>query len=104
MRLMPTHTKALLEANASRPPSARIYHTLEIWQSSFDEPARIVANVGDDVILGIEAGAPRDGGAMVTFIACPLTSDCPEQRDGQQSNLCLGRPRCDRCHHDVAGL
>ena len=45
--------------------------------------ARIVANVGDDMMFGIEAGAPRDGGAMVTFTACPLTADYPEQRDGQ---------------------
>jgi Domain of unknown function (DUF1833) len=44
---MPTQNEALLEAYAAYPPSARIYYTLEIWQSSFDEPARIVANVGD---------------------------------------------------------
>jgi hypothetical protein len=38
------------------PPSARVFHTLEIWQSSFDAPARVVANVGDDMVFGIEAG------------------------------------------------
>src|SRR6516162_3288800 len=27
--------------------------------------------------------APRDGGAMVTFTACPFTADYPEQREGQ---------------------
>jgi hypothetical protein len=42
-----------------------------------------VANVGDDMAFGIEQGAPRDAGAMVTFIACPFTSDYPEQREGQ---------------------
>ena len=62
---MPTHNEALLEAYASCPPSARVFHTLEIWQSSFDEPARIVANVGDDMFFGIEPGAPHDGGALV---------------------------------------
>src|SRR5262249_60118658 len=80
---MPTHDDALLQAYAACPPSARVFHTLEIWQSSFDEPARIVANVGDDMFFGIEPGAPHDGGALVQFTACPLTSDYPEQRAGQ---------------------
>ena len=80
---MPTHDEAMQEAIAACPPSARVFHTLEIWQSSFDEPARIVANVGDDMFFGIEPGAPHDGGALVQFTACPLTSDYPEQRAGQ---------------------
>ncbi|UPT99379.1 DUF1833 domain-containing protein [Bradyrhizobium barranii subsp. apii] len=80
---MPTHNEALLEAYASCPPSARVYYTLEIWQSSFDEPARVVANVGDDVDFGIEIGAPRNGGETVTFIACPFEAKYPEQREGQ---------------------
>jgi hypothetical protein len=80
---MPTHNEALLEAYAACPPSARIFYTLEIWQSSFVQAARVVANVAEDMVFGIEAGAPRDGGAMVTFIACPFTADYPEQREGQ---------------------
>jgi hypothetical protein len=80
---MPTHSEALLEAYASCAPSARVYHTLEIWQPSFDQAARVVANVGDDVVLGIEAGGARNGGEMVTFIACPFTAGYPEQREGQ---------------------
>lgn len=80
---MPTHSEALLEAYASCLPSARIFYTLEIWQSSFDAPARVVANVGDDMTFGIEVGAVRDGGATVTFTACPFTAEYPEQRDGQ---------------------
>jgi hypothetical protein len=80
---MQTQNEALLEAYASCPPSARVYHTLEIWQASFAAPARIVANVGDDMTFGIEASAPRDAGSMVTFTACPLQADYPEQREGQ---------------------
>jgi hypothetical protein len=34
------------------PPAARVYHTLEIWQTSFDQAARVVANFGDDKTLG----------------------------------------------------
>ena len=81
---MPTQNEALLEAYASCPPSARIYYTLEIWQSSFAEPARVVANVGDEMVFGIESGARCDGGAMVTFFACPFSAEYPEQREGPQ--------------------
>ncbi|WP_316172407.1 DUF1833 family protein [Bradyrhizobium sp. SZCCHNRI2049] len=80
---MPTHSEALLEAYASCPPSARVYVTLEIWQSSFDAPARVVANVADDMTFGIEPGAARNPGETVTFIACPFTAEYPEQREGQ---------------------
>src|ERR1700748_3381675 len=80
---MPTHSEAMLDAIAACPPSARIFYTIEIWQSSFASPARVVANVGDDMMFGIEPGAPRDGGAMVKFIACPFTAEYPEQREGQ---------------------
>ncbi|MGY3689939.1 DUF1833 family protein [Bradyrhizobium quebecense] len=80
---MPTHNEALLEAYASCPPSARIYYTLELWQSSFDQPARVVANVGDDMAFGLEAGAPRNAGETVTFIACPFQAGYPEQKEGQ---------------------
>ena len=78
---MPTHNEALLEAYAACPPSAWIYYTLEIWQSSFAEPAR--RQCRRRYGPRIEAGAPRDSGAMVTFTACPFTADYPEQREGQ---------------------
>jgi hypothetical protein len=80
---MPTQNEALLEAYASCPPSSKIYFTLEIFQSSFATPARIVANVGDDMQFGIEAGAAFNPGQMVTFIACPFQADYPEQKEGQ---------------------
>lgn len=80
---MPTQNEALLEAYASCPPSARIYFTLEIWQSSFAQPARVVNGVGDDMSFGIEMGAPRNSGETVTFLACPFSSTYPEQREGQ---------------------
>ena len=79
---MPAHNEVLLEAYASCPPNARIYFTLELWQSSFDQPARVVTGVGDDMQFGIEAGAARNAGEMVTFLACPFRADPPEQREG----------------------
>ena len=80
---MPTFTDAWLEACASCPPSGRTYYTLELWQSSFDVPARIVANVGDDLAFGIEASAARNAGETVTFVACPLEAGYPEQSAGK---------------------
>ena len=46
---MPTQNEALRETYASCPPSARVYHTLEIWQASFSATSRVVANVGSDM-------------------------------------------------------
>jgi hypothetical protein len=80
---MPTQNQALMEAYASAPPSQRIYETLEIDHPSFAEPAYIVANVGSDQEFGIEAGAAHNAGSMVLFLACPLKSPWPEQREGQ---------------------
>ncbi|WP_461332016.1 DUF1833 family protein [Bradyrhizobium embrapense] len=86
---MPTHSEALLEAYASCRPSARVYYTLEIWHSSFDVPARVVANVGDDMAFGIELGAARNSGQMVNFVACPLEAGYPEQKDGQPPSVTI---------------
>jgi Domain of unknown function (DUF1833) len=80
---MPTQNEALLEAYASCPPSSRVYFTLEVNHPSFATPAYIVANVGDDMAFGIEVGADVNSGLMVTFLACPLSADYPEQREGQ---------------------
>jgi hypothetical protein len=80
---MATQNEALLEAYASCPPSARIYFTLEIWQASFAQAARVVANVGNDQYFGLEATAPRNPGQTVLFLACPFSADYPEQREGQ---------------------
>jgi hypothetical protein len=80
---MPTQNQALLEAYASCPPSARVYFTLEIWQSSFATPARVVANVGDDMSFGLEGSAPHNPGETVVFLACPFSAEYPEQREGQ---------------------
>ncbi len=80
---MPTQNEALLEAYASCPPSTRIYYALEVNHPSFASPAYIVANVGDDMDLGIEVGSDINSGTMVTHLACPFTAAYPEQREGQ---------------------
>ena len=80
---MPTHSEAMLEANASCPPDEVEYCTLEFEHPTFDQPVYIVANVADDVLLGIEAGADVNQGQMVNHISCPFKSGYPEQREGQ---------------------
>jgi hypothetical protein len=48
---------------------AHLFYTLKIWQSSFAQRARVVTDVGDDMLSGIEARAPCDGGEMVALSA-----------------------------------
>lgn len=69
---MPTGNEAWSEANAACPPSVLTYITLEVNHPSFAQPARIVANVADDMTLGGQL-----------HVACPFEAAYPEQREGQ---------------------
>src|SRR5262245_11113718 len=60
---MLTQNETLFEAYAACPPSARIYCSPEIWQSSFAEPSPMLAT-----IWAFEVAAPR---AMVV-----VSDDC----------------------------
>lgn len=80
---MATHSEAMLEANASCPPDEVQYCTLELEHPSFDQPVYVVANVADDIELGIEVGSDPNQGQMVNHIACPFKAEYPEQREGQ---------------------
>jgi hypothetical protein len=73
----------MLEANASCPPDEIEYCALELEHPSFDQPVYVVANVADDMQLGIEAGSDVNQGQMVNHIACPFKAEYPEQREGQ---------------------
>lgn len=80
---MPTFSEAYLEAMAACPPSRRVFHTIEINHVSFDAPAYLVANVGDDMEFGLETGA------TVMMLACPFESAWPEQREGQPPSTAI---------------
>lgn len=69
---------AIKEAYASAPSDLVIHDTLEIWNVAMSAPIRVVR---DDVALTarIEAGAPRDAGAMVTFAPYRFDLTLPEQ-------------------------
>lgn len=74
----PTLSAAIAEAYASAPVGQVIWHTLEIHHPSFSQPIRVVC---DETALDarIEAGAARDAGAVVTFVAYPFEIVLPDQ-------------------------
>lgn len=74
----PALSAAIKEAYASAPKSWVIYDTLEIWNPAFSAPIRVV-NDRADLVAKIEAGAPRDAGSMVTFLAYGFDLTLPEQ-------------------------
>jgi Domain of unknown function (DUF1833) len=72
----PALSQALREAYAAAPADTVILHTLEIWHPSFDQPIRVVRDMVD-LEARLEAGAVRDGGQNVTFIALAFDLDLP---------------------------
>ncbi len=62
-----TLSEALKEAYASAPRGIVVYHTLEIRHPSFTTPIRIVRDRAD-LTAYLEADAPEDPGAEVTFV------------------------------------
>ena len=82
----PTLSAALAEAYASAPVDQVIWHTLEIWHTAFSVPIRVVR---DTVALEarIEAGAARDAGLIVTFVAYAFDIVPPDQTS-------TGLPQC----------
>lgn len=69
---MPTVMEAALEeAYASAPAGVVIYHTLELWHAEFEDVVRLVANhddaVSSDLMLTLEASAPRNPSTSVAF-------------------------------------
>lgn len=63
-----TLSQAIQEAYASAPTDEVILHTLEIWHENFSQPIYVVRDTVD-VLATIEAGAARNGGQEVTFVA-----------------------------------
>lgn len=74
----PALSAAIAEAYATADPGQVILHTLELWHPAFTAPIRVVR---DTVALDarIEAGAARDAGNIVTFVAYAFDLTLPEQ-------------------------
>lgn len=74
----PTLSAAIQEAYASAPVDQVIYHTLELWHPAFSAPIRVVRDF-NAIDARIEAGAARDAGAVVTFVAFAFDIVPPDQ-------------------------
>ena len=90
-------TDAWEEAEASAPPSVKIYDTLELQHPTFDQPARVVAGEPDDLTLTLEASATPDGGAAVLFQAVEFYAERPEFSEGRP-------PECQIAIDNVARI
>lgn len=74
----PALSAALAEAYAAAPIDQVVLHTLEIWHPAFSVPIRVVRDV-EAIDARLEAGAPRDAGQVVTFVAYAFDVVPPEQ-------------------------
>ena len=70
-------SEALKEAYASAPANTIIYSTIEMWHSAFTTPIRVV-RAYTDITAQLESTAPRDPGAIVTFVAFSFDITRPE--------------------------
>ncbi|MFH2082065.1 MAG: DUF1833 family protein [Pseudomonadota bacterium] len=73
----PYLSDALKEAYASAPSDEVIYHTLEFRHAAFSQPIRVVRD-NADLTARLEATAPVDAGAEVTFVGFAFDLVRPE--------------------------
>lgn len=81
-----TLADALAEAYASAPSSEVILHTLELRHSSFTSPIRVVRDHADFTAT-LEADAPEDPGAEVTFVAFAFDFVLPDVQRSQSPEI-----------------
>lgn len=72
-----TLSQALREAYASAPAGVVIYHTLELRHPAFSSPIRVVRDFAD-LTATLEATAPADPGATVSFVRFAFDFTKPE--------------------------
>lgn len=70
-------SEAIKEAYATAPSDEVIYHTLELRHPAFSQPIRVVRD-HDDLTAFLEATAPEDPGAEVTFVGFAFDFKKPE--------------------------
>lgn len=76
-------TDAWAESEATAPPAAQAYNTLELIHPSLPVPIRAVNGVSSSVMLTLEDDAPVDGGMSVEFKAIPIKVEMPEWEEGK---------------------
>jgi hypothetical protein len=72
-----TLSQALKEAYASAPSNVVIHHTLELRHPAFTSPIRVVRDY-EDLTATLEASAPANPGASVTFVRFAFDFTKPE--------------------------
>lgn len=72
-----TLSLAIREAYASAPADDIVYETIELWHPDFSVPVRVVHNP-TDVDATLEASAPRNPSATITFSAFAFRFVRPE--------------------------
>lgn len=73
---MASFSDAYTEALATAPRDVVLYDTFEFHHATFAEPARI-AKGWDTIDARLEAGAPANGGEVVTWQAVPIEVSLP---------------------------
>jgi hypothetical protein len=88
-------TAAWEEAEASNPPGVDTFHTIELIHPEFVDDltgpfsVRAVNGTPNDQSFTLEAGAPLNGGEVVTFKAIAFSDDHPEFAEGQAPSCML---------------
>lgn len=85
---------------ASVPEAQREYRTLEIHHPDLSQTYRFVSNYVN-VDLTLEAGAPRNAGALVTFTAATLRITEPAEREDAEQVLGVTFGNADGTVHDI---
>jgi hypothetical protein len=93
-----TLKESLQEAAASAPLGRAMLYAYELWHEDLSDAIRFV-NDKAALLATLEADAPRDAGAEVEFMACPLeAAERPEESDTAASpSVSMSRP-------DVGGI
>ena len=90
-----TLSTAIKEAYAAAPSGTIIYHTLELWHSAFTAPIRVVRDYAN-LTATLEAGAPRNPGAAVTFVAFNFDFTKPEVSPDNVPQVTITMDNVDR--------
>ena len=84
--------EALQEAIATARQDRAMLYAYELWHPTFTEPIYFVNNT-EDLVATLEPNAPRAGSETVTFIACPVSLQRPEESDqAGVPKIVLSRP------------
>jgi hypothetical protein len=94
----PLLSEAIREAYASAPVEAIAVDTLELWHPAFTAAVRVAAG-GRALDARLEDDAPRDAGAMVTFLPVPFRLVPPAVTDEGAAEL---RVEIDNVEREVS--